>query len=221
MSTPGFSQTGTTPGSTGSPASDISSTSTSSKATTTQVPPSREALILARIHRANQNEIEMANLAKENASSDAVRRLAGRIYTDHSRADDQVLAFARSHHIELPVAAQRAELNQMQMDEAHAKAVGSAAGEYTRSISGTGGAGTADQDDHDSTIAKLRNLKGAEFDREFVNAMVVDHQKTIDRLTKARSEIKDRDTLALIDKLLPTLKQHLSMAQKVQSNLKS
>ena len=51
--------------------------------------------------------------------------------------------------------------------------------------------------------------------------MVVDHQKTIDRLTKARSEIKDRDTIALIDKLLPTLKQHLSMAQKVQSNLKS
>jgi len=180
-------------------------------------------MILARIHHDNQNEIEMANLAIQNASSNEVRKFADRILTDHSKAEQQVLAFARSHNIDLPVAEQRAALNQMQRDEARSKAAGSAAGEYTRSTSGTGGAGTqgAGQDEHDSTMAKLRNLKGAEFDREFVNAMVSDHRKTIARLTSARSQFKDPDTIALVDKLLPTLQQHLSMAEKLQSNPKS
>jgi len=181
-------------------------------------------MILAKIHHANQHEIELANLAKQNASSDEVKKLADRFTTDHSKADDQVLAFAKSHNIELPTAGQMASTHHMQKDEAASRAAGSATGEHTQTSTGVGGAGmehSAGKATHESEITKLRNLKGAEFDREYVNVTVKDHQKTIDQLTNARSEINDPDTVALIDKLLPTLKQHLSMAQKVQSNLKS
>ncbi len=46
--------------------------------------------------------------------------------------------------------------------------------------------------------------------------MVDDHQMLIDRLTDARTRTIDSDLKSLIDKLLPTLQQHLSMAQKLQ-----
>jgi hypothetical protein len=49
--------------------------------------------------------------------------------------------------------------------------------------------------------------------------MVQDHQKVIDKLTTARSRISDPELAGLVDKLLPTYKQHLSMAQKLQENL--
>src|SRR5262249_36918215 len=222
---PAFSQTGT-PGSTGRSPSAVPPTSTSPSSTpsTTATRMSPEAMVLAKIHQDNQHEIELANLAKQNASSAQVKKLADRIVTDHTKADDQVLALAKSHNIELPASGRMAATHQAQQDEAHSKAVGSATGEYTHSTSGVGGAGmehAADKAEHESAITKLRNLKGTEFDREFVNVMVKDHQKTIDRLTNARSQIKDPDTVALIDKLLPTLKEHLSMAQKLHSGPKS
>jgi len=225
MSAPAFSQTGAATGSTGSSMNPSTSMSTPpSTTTTTATRMSREAMVLAKIHHSNQHEIELANLAKQNASSDEVKKFADRIVTDHSKADDQVLAFAKSHNIDLPAPGQMAAMHQMPRDEASSRAMGSATGEQAQATSGTGGAGvghSADKADHESTMTKLRNLKGPEFDREFVNVMVKDHQKTIDRLTQARSEIKDADEVALIDKLLPTLKQHLSMAQKIQGSLKS
>jgi putative membrane protein len=73
--------------------------------------------------------------------------------------------------------------------------------------------------DHQATLEKLRTLKGADFDREFVRAMVKDHQMVIERVTHARSRINDPELTGLVDKLLPTLKQHLSMAQKLQGSL--
>jgi putative membrane protein len=186
--------------------------------------PSREALLLGRIHHDNQAEIEMANLAKQNSSSDAVKKFADRIIADHSKADEQVVALAKSKNIDLPSDAQMARLHQMRTDERQSKAVGSATGEYAHTTSGVGGAGSehvGEMADHRATVDKLRNLKGAEFDREFVRAMLNGHQKAVDELTKARSQINDTEMVSLIDKLLPQFKQHLSTAQKLQSNLKS
>lgn len=73
--------------------------------------------------------------------------------------------------------------------------------------------------DHGAALEKLRTLKGADFDREFARTMVKEHQMAIDRVTHARSRINDPEVTGLVDKLLPMLKQHLSMAQKLQDSL--
>jgi len=70
--------------------------------------------------------------------------------------------------------------------------------------------------DDRTELGKLRKLKGPDFDREFARAMVTDHQTLIDQLTDARARTTDSDLRGLIDKLLPTFQQHLSMAQKLQ-----
>lgn len=192
--------------------------------TTAATRPSREALLLGRIHHDNQSEIELATLAKQNSSSEAVKKFADRIIADHSKADEQVVALAKSKNIDLPSGAQMARLHQMRQDERQARAVGSPTGEYAHTTAGVGGAGSehvGEMAEHHATVDKLRNLKGAEFDREFARAMVNDHQKTIYELTRVRSQINDAEIVSLIDKLLPNFKQHLSMAQKLQDNLKS
>jgi putative membrane protein len=208
------------------PSTDMKTPPSGTAATDTMAAtrPSREALLLGKIHHDNQAEIEMANLAKQNSSSDTVKKFADRIIADHSKADEQVIALAKSKNIDLPSGAQMARLHQMRQDEHQSKAVGSATGEYAHSTTGVGGAGSehvGQMAEHQATVDKLRSLKGAEFDREFARAMVNGHQKTVDELTRARSQINDAEMVSLIDKLLPRFKQHLSTAQKLQGDLKS
>jgi putative membrane protein len=67
---------------------------------------------------------------------------------------------------------------------------------------------------------KLSGLSGSDFDREFVNHMVQDHQKDIADFTK-EAEAKDGKVSDLASKQLPTLKKHLAMAQALQSGKQS
>jgi putative membrane protein len=62
---------------------------------------------------------------------------------------------------------------------------------------------------------RLDKLDGAAFDRAFVAQMVRDHTKAIADFTKALTS-KDADVKAFVGKTLPTLKEHLRVAQQLQ-----
>lgn len=62
---------------------------------------------------------------------------------------------------------------------------------------------------------KLSQLSGADFDREFVNHMVDDHQKDIADFTK-EADAHDGKVSTLASKQLPVLKKHLRMAEALQ-----
>ena len=66
------------------------------------------------------------------------------------------------------------------------------------------------------TLARLRSLDGAAFDREFASDMVQGHQRVVDRLVGIRDRRIDPGLRNLIDGLLPTVKHHLEMAQALQ-----
>lgn len=188
--------------------------------------------VLGFIHHVDKGEIELAKLAKDNASSDQVKKFADQMIKDHQNADDQVMAFAKAHNVDLDAmhadtaGAQRAPPGApgTRMDENNSRAVGSATGEYANQTA-MGGSGTAGDPhaqakaEHRASLEKLRSLKGAEFDKEFVRVMIKDHQMALDHLTSAKSQINDPEYVSLIDKLTPTLKQHLTMAQKLQDSL--
>ncbi len=97
---------------------------------------------------------------------------------------------------------------------------------------------------HQQTFDRLSKLSGNEFDREFMKTMVAEHQMAIrDFETHARSHssttptdttsrqkptprdntkvdyTRDTDTIAFANETLPTLKQHLEMAQNIQKNM--
>ena len=62
----------------------------------------------------------------------------------------------------------------------------------------------------------LARLSGAEFDRQFAAEMVKGHQEEIAKYEK-QAQSGDSKVAELAEDLLPTLKQHLAAAQRLQS----
>jgi putative membrane protein len=90
-------------------------------------------------------------------------------------------------------------------------------------------------DDHRDKVDRLSKLQGAEFDREYMNAMVDDHEKTVnaleDRLDKEGDNENPRYTPKKTDnafetelnqwasKTIPTVRQHLAKAKELDQKL--
>jgi putative membrane protein len=73
---------------------------------------------------------------------------------------------------------------------------------------------------HKEIMDKLSNLKGAEFDREYVKAMVEDHEKDVTAFDATAKTAADADVKAYATKTLPTLQMHLQMIRDIQSKMK-
>jgi putative membrane protein len=71
-------------------------------------------------------------------------------------------------------------------------------------------------------IGKMKMLdakSGADFDKDFVEAMVKDHKDAVKAFEKAATEANDAEVKAFATKTLPTLKHHLSMAEALQQKV--
>jgi putative membrane protein len=77
-----------------------------------------------------------------------------------------------------------------------------------------------DRDDHDDLFDRLSTLTGAEFDRAYMDAMVDDHDKTVDALEdKAGDDDEHADVKNWATKTLPTVKEHLQRAKDIRARL--
>jgi putative membrane protein len=71
-------------------------------------------------------------------------------------------------------------------------------------------------------IEKMAKLTGSEFDQRFMREVgIKDHEKDIEKFEQESAKAKDPDLKAWVDKTLPTLREHLAMAQKMPSVKKS
>ena len=70
---------------------------------------------------------------------------------------------------------------------------------------------------------KLSKLSGADFDREYMKHMVSDHKQDVGDFKAQASKAKDPDLKAFAASTLPTLEQHLTLAQSTEkaTNAKS
>ena len=75
--------------------------------------------------------------------------------------------------------------------------------------------------EHKSTMDKLTKLSGAEFDREYMDAMVDDHKEDIEKFQTQADKGKDPDLKKFASDTLPVLKKHLELAQSTQKQVKS
>jgi putative membrane protein len=89
---------------------------------------------------------------------------------------------------------------------------------------------------HEELKTKLSNLKGAEFDREYMNAMVQGHQDVVDRLQTRASEDRFGDNKGTVKPegsdnpveadinqwaamALPTVRHHLDEAKRIKDDV--
>lgn len=69
-------------------------------------------------------------------------------------------------------------------------------------------------------VAKLNKLRGKEFDKAYVAHEVAYHQAVIDTVDKSLlPAAKNADLKALIEKVRPTLEQHLDQAKQLETKL--
>jgi putative membrane protein len=68
-------------------------------------------------------------------------------------------------------------------------------------------------------MARMQKLSGAEFDRAYMEHMVKDHKKDIAEFQKQASSGKDPEIKAFAAKTLPTLQEHLKMAEAANAEV--
>jgi putative membrane protein len=74
---------------------------------------------------------------------------------------------------------------------------------------------------HQNALKKLQGLSGEDFDRQYVQQMVKDHQDALKLVEKAAKDAKDPDLKAHAEKGAPVIKEHLAEAQKLQQAMSS
>lgn len=72
---------------------------------------------------------------------------------------------------------------------------------------------------HKEVMAKLSKLNGADFDKEYVKAMVADHEKDVATFESVSKTAADADVKAFAAKTLPTLKMHQQIIQGLAAKM--
>jgi len=62
---------------------------------------------------------------------------------------------------------------------------------------------------------KLNELSGTQFDKEYMKDMLSDHKKDVSLFRSTAKSAKDSDVKQFASETLPTLEQHLQMAQTI------
>jgi putative membrane protein len=67
---------------------------------------------------------------------------------------------------------------------------------------------------------KMQKLSGAQFDRAYMDDMVADHKQDVAEFKKEASSGKDSEVKSFAAKTLPTLEDHLKMAESTDAAVK-
>jgi putative membrane protein len=76
-------------------------------------------------------------------------------------------------------------------------------------------------DENQGLINDLMDMEGDEFHESFINRMVEEHQTLIDEFEQAKESIDNEELSRWIDNTLPSLKDHLSKAQDLQTKIEN
>jgi putative membrane protein len=148
------------------------------------------AEVLSRIREVNETEIYAGKLAVRKGSTAEVRTYGKSLVKDHRAVNRKVEALAKDEGVQL-------------------------------SPPGPVSAELARLNNHDGAVREmLANVSGNTFDRDFLHAMVEDHQKNIDALKDVQAKSDDPKLKSFIQDLLPQLTDHQEMAEKLLEKAK-
>ena len=73
---------------------------------------------------------------------------------------------------------------------------------------------------HQAAYDRISKLSGKDFDREYMNRMEKDHEKTVALFELANQKATDTELKSFASKTLPTLRMHLDMARESNNKVK-
>lgn len=144
--------------------------------------------VIAHLHHVNQMEITLAKDAQRQGTK-TVKDYASTLITDHTAVDKDLTAFAKAH-----------QLTTIPADKPTTDA--------------------DRQDDKDMTqqMARLKTLKGADFDKAYLNMMVSGHDKELTKIDVAISSTSDPDLKSMLQNVKPVLQRHADQARDLMKS---
>jgi putative membrane protein len=73
--------------------------------------------------------------------------------------------------------------------------------------------------DDQKEVDRFRTLKGADFDKQYIEHMVKDHQKSETVLTQASKDLKDPGLKGFATRSLPSVQEHLKQARAINDRI--
>jgi putative membrane protein len=148
---------------------------------------------LNKLRYSNHMGVKLGELAKDKAESEDVKALAERMIVDHRHAEERVKQVAQAGNIDLksPDDFEKA-MKEPRKDEDRDKKAS-----------------------HKEKMDRLRELSGAEFDREFTLMVNKGHDKTLGMFSQAQQQFTDDDVAELIAQLRPTYLQHEQRSEQL------
>ena len=151
-----------------------------------------------------ETEIRVGNLAKQRAQSQEVKQFAEKLVQDHTKANDELKRIAQQKSIVLG---------------------SDSAGTTTTPVTPTtpgekvGAPGTPRADHvkpHEKqAYERLTSLSGKAFDDAYMTHQVQCHSKSVAKFEKASKDLADAELKQFVESTLPTLREHLAMAQRL------
>lgn len=138
---------------------------------------------VSHLHHVNQMEITLAREAQRQGTA-RVKDYASTLLTDHESADKDLTAFAKAHHLTTIPADKPMTDADRQGDK-----------------------------DMTTAMAHLKALKGADFDKAYLDMMVTGHDKELTRIDVAISSASDPDLKSLLQNVKPVLQRHADQAR--------
>jgi putative membrane protein len=143
---------------------------------------------MAMIHHVNQMEIEMGKQAQTKGSTQGVKAYGQMLVRDHQSANKDLMALAKKNGATIPMF--------KLTDEADQK----------------------DTKDQKEMAAHIKTLKGADFDKEFLNMMVQGHEKVLAKVDSLSSSMQNTDLQTMLKDLKPALQKHADQARDLQKS---
>jgi putative membrane protein len=207
--------------------------------------PQEEQDFIRDVAASGHKEVELGKMAQKNASSKEVKSFGQKLVRDHTQANNKLQALARKKGVELPDypapgmssstqtgAADTPRATPDPQREAGRTPTTSpdpARTETAEQRKGTPPAGTPSANPHEGHAdrsghmhgSELSSLTGDAFDRRFLEMMVENHQKSVEKFESMQSKVSDSDLRKFISDTLPTLREHLQTAKSLQSKTSS
>ena len=145
--------------------------------------------VVAHLNHVNQMEIDMGKMAQRQGTA-KVKTYGAMLIKDHTAAMKDLKAMAKKKGV-AKIPADKPTSETMQKEH---------------------------QDMMDA-MARMKKLKGAEFDREFLTMMIADHDKEVSRVDAAMSTATDPELKTFLSSVRPTLQRHADQARELQRGM--
>ena len=171
----------------------------------------------------DKKEIQLGELALQKSDNSNVKSFAQRIISDHKSSCEKLQAIAEKEGLKFPGTNFMAQGVNGQWDtnsaglESPAKEMQDM--DSPPHLASLLVSNANNSMDNGQMAVDWNSLSGADFDRAFAKHMVAGHEKAIRKFEAASASLQDADLKEYAENTLPVLREHLRMAQSLQSQI--